>query len=77
MGSIDNKLLNYVDQVDVVIALGCDCTHIPTDAGLPIVTPYEALFALFLSDELSWDGEYPIGLERTLPYIEMARKANN
>ena len=77
MGSPDNKLLNYSGKVDIAVALGCDCSDLEMEGDIPVVTPYEVLFALYLSEEKEWNGEYPIGIERTKPFIEEAMKLLN
>ncbi|ELP85605.1 hypothetical protein EIN_408840 [Entamoeba invadens IP1] len=71
MGRPDNKLLNYEGQVDMVIALGADTTDLKMEGDIPVITPFEAIFALELSDTMEWTGEYPIGLKRTEKYIKM------
>ena len=71
MGALDNKLLNYVGAVDVAVLFTCDCDVPPSSPDLPVVTPYELLFALFLLPTgAAWDGSYPLGVERMRPVIE-------
>ncbi|KAL7719930.1 Uncharacterized protein QTN25_003047 [Entamoeba marina] len=73
MGTPQNKLLNYHGEVDIVVALGCDCSDLKMEGGIPVVTPFEILYAICLQDEIEWNGEYPIGLERTQKFIEIAK----
>ena len=70
MGSPDNKLLNYSGKVDIVILFGCDCSELKYEGDIPCVTPYEVLYSLYLSYDLEWTGDYPIGIERTIPFIQ-------
>ena len=72
MGSPDNKLLNYCGKVDIVILFGCDCSELKYDGDIPCVTPFEVLYSLYLSYDLEWNGQYPIGIERSLPFVKMA-----
>ena len=72
MGSPDNKLLNYSGKVDIVILFGCDCSELKYEGDIPCVTVFEVLYALYLSYDVEWNGEYPIGIERSIPLIEKA-----
>ena len=77
MGQPENKLLNYFGQVDVAVALGCDCTDLKIEGDIPIVTPYEMLYSLHVSDSFEWVGDYPIGIERSKKYIDEAFELAN
>ncbi|GAB1221114.1 hypothetical protein ENUP19_0064G0021 [Entamoeba nuttalli] len=72
MGNPENKLLNYSGQVDIAIVLGSDLSELKFEGDIPTVTPYEVLYSLYLNNETEWNGEYPIGIERSKPYIDQA-----